>query len=220
MTTNTTKGRFDRLDLASILLVVGSAALNAALWSSLPDRIPTHFDLWGAVDDDMRRSIGAWVLPGSALVLLAVVRLLPLRMPEDWQERAAGSPMSAVGVLMTGLLTGLHVVCLWAALHPGESAARPLGVCLAVFWLAFSLLVPRVRRNTLVGIRTRWSLSSDENWARTHRFAGLVGAVAGVVALVGGISGTFPLVVAAIVLGALIPTVYSYWLARRLPPTA
>ncbi len=123
--------------------------------------------------------------------------------------------MAAVALLTTGLMVAMHAVCLWSALHPGATAARPLGLSLAVFWLATSLVLPRMRRNPLVGIRTTWTMQSDENWARTHRFAGQIGAVGGLVALVGALAGSFPVVVFAMIGTALPSVAYSYLLSRR-----
>lgn len=205
-------GRVDRVSLA---VCAGGAVLSGILWDRLPERIPVHFDLWGMPDGFAPRAIGAFALPVVGLFLVALLRVAPRRFEPSWRERADRSPMAEVGLLTSLLLTGLHSACLWSALHPGASAARPLGLCLALFWLATSLLLPRVRRNPLVGIRTSWSMASDENWARTHRFAGLLGTAGGVVALVGALVGYFPVVVFAVLGSALPSVVYSYLLSRR-----
>ena len=42
---------------------------------------------------------------------------------------------------------------------------------LGALFVMLGLVMPRVRRNPWVGVRTPWTLASDENWARTHRFA-------------------------------------------------
>ena len=56
---------------------------------------------------------------------------------------------------------------------------------MGAFLFALSFVMPRIRRNPVIGIRVAWTLASDENWARTHRFASYTFAAAGVVALVG-----------------------------------
>jgi uncharacterized membrane protein len=89
---------------------------------------------------------------------------------------------------------------------------------MGVFWIALSLAVPRVRRNPFVGIRTPWTLASDENWARTHHFAGYTFAAGGVIATGAALAGALPLVIGAIVVSALMPAVYSFLLTRRTSP--
>jgi hypothetical protein len=123
-------------------------------------------------------------------------------LPEGWRERLARSPTSAVAAVFATLLVSLHLTAVYAALHPGFARGRWLWLAVGLAWLALAQVMPRVRRNPLVGIRTAWTLSSDENWARTQAVLG-----AGVVALV------------ALLVSALAPALYSLVLARRLPPT-
>ena len=71
--------------------------------------------------------------------------------------------------------------------------------------------LPKCRRNGvvgIVGIKIPWTLSSDENWDKTHRFAGFVWIVCGAAAIVGG--WTKPVVaIVALVAMILLPVVYS-----------
>jgi len=209
------RSSFDGRDVISLGFLVGTGFITFALWSSLPERIPTHFGLTGEVDDTSTRAFGAVILPVVAGLLFIVLRVIPRFFAGSWRARAAASPMSLITMLTTGLIVGIHAVCLWAALHPGASGAAPLAVILGTFWIALSLVLPRVRRNPLVGIRTAWTLASDENWAKTHRFAGLVGVPAGLVVIAAGLAGSFPAAIAAIAVSALASAAYSFIESRR-----
>ena len=75
----------------------------------------------------------------------------------------------------------------------------------------------KVRKNFFLGIRTPWTLASDEVWAKTHRLGGwcfvLAGAIMIVMAFVGpGMSWLIYLIVAI----ALAPVVYSYFAYRNI----
>ena len=79
-------------------------------------------------------------------------------------------------------------------------------------------MIPRIKRNPVMGVRTPWTLTSDENWARTQRVGGYSMVLGGVVAAVFGVlGGTAGGVVAlvAIFVSALVPAAYSLVLARR-----
>jgi len=75
----------------------------------------------------------------------------------------------------------------------------------------------KFRKNFFVGIRTPWTLTSDVVWERTHRLAGWLFVLAGLVWIVGGLLHASPvvLVVAALAAG-FIPAIYSYFLYRRV----
>jgi uncharacterized membrane protein len=79
-------------------------------------------------------------------------------------------------------------------------------------------LTLRIQRNPVMGIRVAWTLASDENWARTHRFASYTFAASGVVGLLAGLAGgnaAAPVAIVALLVGALVPAVYSYVVARH-----
>lgn len=75
----------------------------------------------------------------------------------------------------------------------------------------------KVRKNFFIGIRTPWTLASDEVWSRTHRLGGKVFVLTGIFMIV-NIFVRFPgqTLVVAIVAAALIPVIYSYVIYRRI----
>ena len=116
------------------------------------------------------------------------------------------------------LIAAIHVLILYVAIVPGASLARAIWVVLGAFYIALGLIIPRIKRNPVMGIRTPWTLTSDENWARTQRVGGYSMVLGGVVAAVfGALGGTAGGVVAlvAIFVSALLPAGYSLLLARR-----
>jgi uncharacterized membrane protein len=205
----------DRLDLLSFGITGAAAIATAAVYDRLPDPMPTHFDAHGVANGWMPRAIGAFLLPAVALGLWALVRHGGGLLPPAWRERLAASPLSAVALLLTGLLGALQGLLLRAALTPGANLGSGVWLLLGAFFVLFGLLAPRVRRNPWIGIRTPWTLSSDENWAKTHRFAGYTMTAGGLLAMVAALVGAPVLGLVFILGGALTPALYSWNLARR-----
>lgn len=206
--------------------VVAAGALGSALlatafvYEKLPDPIATHFDLHGNPDGWMSRPWGAWFIPSFALVLWAVVRFLPAVLPRTEKQRLGSSAVvPLVASLVAVFMAMVHLVILRVALVPGASVNRPVFLALGALYVALGLLMPRVKRNGLVGVRTPWTLGSDENWARTHRVAGyamvLTGFLAGAAGAFGNATGA-ALAIVFLLAGGLVPAVYSLVLARRL----
>ena len=84
-------------------------------------------------------------------------------------------------------------------------------VLLGLLFLWVGNYFPKLRRNRTLGIKVSWTLGNEENWNRTHRFAGKLWVCCG---LVIAISAALPkgfvfLMVCAIVAAALVPCVYS-----------
>jgi uncharacterized membrane protein len=205
------RARLDGLDAVSAIVVAGSFVLTGLLYARLPDRVPIHFDIHGVADGFASRAIGAWLLPIFALVTAAILRFGPMLMRRGWRERLEGSPTSALALVLVVMLCGLHLVVLRLALTPALDAAPMLAAVLGVTWFALGQLMPRTRRNPIVGVRTRWTMASDENWARTHRVAGIAFTVGGAIALVAAAIPSMVVAVAAIVLSGLYPLL---WIRR------
>ena len=208
-------------DAVSAAAFLGTVTATAVVYPQLPDRIATHFDLHGRADGWMGRAAGAAVLPALALFTWAIVRFGAHLVPKDgWRERLAKSPVAAVAAVTMVALCAVHLAVLRFALPGGGSfdVARATLVVLGTMWIALGVLFPRVRRNPFIGIRTAWTLVSDENWARTHRVASYASVVGGLVALLAAATGgpqAFAAGMIAFIASALVPVVYSWVLARR-----
>jgi uncharacterized membrane protein len=203
-------------DLASLAILGGTVAVTAAIYEKLPPRIPTHFGLSGQADAWSSRAFGAWLLPAIALVVWLIVRFGGKIAGPLFRERLEASPVSLVAMLTVAFMSALHFVMMWSALHDSHGIGRALGVAMGIFWIVLAQVLPRVRRNPFVGVRTAWTLSSDENWARTHRFAGWTFTVGGLIALFASLAGAPSVALSAIIVSGLVPALYSWMLARRL----
>jgi uncharacterized membrane protein len=212
----TTSPRLDRNDAVSMSLFTGASVVTAALYARLPARVPVHFDLHGQVDGWMSRPFGAWILLVGTLVTWILVRFGSYVLPREWRARLESSPTSVLGMLLVALFAALQLVILYAALRPGHSMGVPLALALSAFWIVLGQILPRVRRNPFVGVRTTWTLTSDENWLRTHRLAGFTFTVGGLIGALAALIGLPAVAIVAILVSGLSPAVYSYFLARRL----
>lgn len=99
-------------------------------------------------------------------------------------------------------------VMLYSAMGVSFDMGRIVCSILGIMFIIIGNYLPKCRRNGVVGIKIPWTLSSDENWDKTHRFAGFVWIVCGAAAIVGG--WTKPVVaIVALVAMILLPVVYS-----------
>ena len=158
-----------------------------------------------------------------ALVLWAIVRFAPLVLPRRDKHNLKGNILPFASMLTAVFLAAVHVVVLYVALNPGVNVTRIVLLMSGLLFAALGLIMPRTKRNPVIGIRTKWTLTSDENWARTHRVAGysmVVGGILGGLCAMGGLVGGIPGFSIALLrlLGqhGIVPAVWS--LDVRAPP--
>jgi len=90
-------------------------------------------------------------------------------------------------------------------------------VLIGVLFLLVGNLMPRMRPNWFMGIRTPWTLSSESVWRKTHRLGGYCFMAMGLLMILSGFLGTgatFPYVVGVVVVFGFAPVVYSYFVWR------
>jgi uncharacterized membrane protein len=185
-------------------------AFGAAVYAQLPERVPSHWNIYGAVDGTIGR-LAAVLLPpaiiiGVWLLLLAVPRIDPLR----------SSYTSFVGILF---FAAVQVVVIGAALGWPVGVPQVIGVGAGLLFMVLGNEMGRLKPNWFAGIRTPWTLSDPENWRRTHRFGGKIFFVAGL--LIAAANLLLPATASAFVvlagtLGAAVLSVgYSYLLWRQ-----
>ena len=205
------------LDVLTAGVIAGTSALTAAGYSRLPDPMPTHFDGLGRPNGWMPRSTGAWVIIATTVAVVLVFRAAGAVLPRGWREGFAASPVRAVTLSLVVFLCGVQLLMLKAGLSPSPRLGGNVWLLVGALLVALGLVLPRTRRNPLIGVRTPFTLASDENWARTHRVAGYWMTLGGCAVMVAGFLGRPRLAVAGILVSAMAPVVWSWILARRGP---
>jgi uncharacterized membrane protein len=208
---------FKRSLMLGFVLVLVSFALDAWLYPHIPDPMPRRWDLAGHVVAYGPKSqfvfLQSAVMAATWLLLLVLPRISPhgFRMDQF---------LDVFGVVSAGLIAVLSflnaIVLLQAAGH-----VLPLS---AMIFVAIGLLMAflgnymgKLRKNFFIGVRTPWTLASDEVWARTHRLTGWVFAAAGLAIAADGMLGANVPFFCAVIIGAVLtPLVYSYVLYGRI----
>ena len=162
-----------------LLIVAAAVVASAVVYATLPDRIPTRWELSahpaGAVPEPngwSSRLWGAWGLPIFLLGMWALLIILPKIDPRGSNYAKFGGAFEGIILSIMLFLLGMHIIVLRAALGYPVAIQRVVPVGIGVLFVAMGNLLPRARPNWFVGIRTPWTLSSDRVWEKTHRLGG------------------------------------------------
>ena len=90
-------------------------------------------------------------------------------------------------------------------------------VGLGVLFILLGNYLSKIRQNYFIGIRVPWTLASEENWNKTHRFASWCFVATGIIILVEAFLIWYApvLIFTSIMLSALLPIVYSLLLFKK-----
>ena len=116
----------------------------------------------------------------------------------------------AVGVFLSAMIYP-------AAFEYPVDSNFTMGIMLGVMFTVIGNYLPKCRPNHTIGIRVPWTLSNDEVWNKTHRMAGPLWMVGGIIILIGTFTGWHQgyVIVAVLVVLGIVPVAYSYSAYRK-----
>ena len=156
----------------------------------LPDRIPAHY----GADNQVTRWGSKWetlLFPGISILfggMMWGIAKSAASGVKGENNRRASILCGTCGLAVFNVLT-LYFLC--ADFLQAENLSQlPVDLYqLTMGFLGLGLIVignrmPRLGRNSLVGLRTRWSLQDDETWKKSQRFGGIALVLGGLALLV------------------------------------
>jgi uncharacterized membrane protein len=207
----------DRANLLSYLFIIAAVGVAAWLYPGIPEQVPSHWNVRGEVDSYMPKPWGVVVLPLAAILVFIMMRLIPVISPNGYRTEPFANVMYIFQVAMVGFTSLVAILVLLEASGVNVHLNEVIFGALGALFIVIGNYLGKVRKNFFLGIRTPWTLASDEVWARTHRIAGRLFVLYGLIMLA-GMFVMIPPVVFLVMVGVivLVPVVYSYVVYRKV----
>ncbi|WP_224450502.1 SdpI family protein [Haloprofundus salilacus] len=203
---------------AAALFVVISGALSVIAAPELPAQLVIHWNAAGQPDGTMAKTPALALIPVLSAALLVLFAVIPRIGPLRENITSFRPVYDWFVVVFTAFMATLHGGIL--AFNLGYEFDFTLFVLAAVALLFYyaGILLSRAKRNWFIGIRTPWTLSSDEVWDQTHELGSRLFKLTAVIALIGLLFGEYAvyfLIIPAL-LTAGVTLVYSYYLYEQI----
>lgn len=215
-----------RRETPMLVILAGLWIASAVSWPLVDEPIPIHWDASGEVDRTGGKAEGLLMLPGITTGVYLLLAFLPRIDPARANYGLFAGTYSLIRFGTTAFLALVHGVVLATAFGADVDIALVLPVGLAGLFLLLGNAMGKVRPNYFAGVRTPWTLASVKSWNATHRVAGWVFMVAGVLFLGGLVireSWYVPAVLAVLGAAMVLVAGYSWWVWRsdpdRIPAT-
>jgi len=156
---------------------------------------------------------------GLPLIMLAVQWLCIIFTARDKGNHGRNQKMFrlvlwVIPIISNLSLLGLYAFALDVEFSPVVWTVVPMGLLFAVM----GNYMPKTRMNSTMGIKVPWAYSSEANWNATHRFAGKVWVIGGILVALCGLLPHLWAVISMIVLMlvlCIVPIVYSYHFYKK-----
>lgn len=178
--------------IATILMV------GMTLWAinGLPEsgEVPVHWNSKGEVDryasvDEAKLTL--WIMPAIGFFMGLILAIVPLIDPRKINLERSKRAYLAIWIATLGLMTITTGIVSFAisrgnTLDPNvmsEIIPSIVTGTTAILFIVIGNYLPKTRSNWFLGVRTPWTLSSDETWEKTHRISGRLFLIFGIICL-------------------------------------
>ena len=202
------------------LLLVIPFLVIAYVWDSLPQTIPVHFNIHGAAD----RWGGKWsifMLPVISIGTYLLMVFLPLIDPKRMDTADFSSMFYKIRSIFVIFFSAVSLFIIYITINGGidRGAAHWIPVAIFLFLSVLGNFMINIKPNWFMGIRTPWTLSSDNVWRKTHQLMGRVwfygGLVCAALSFFAPDRIADPLILVFVFGGVVLAFGYSFWLFRK-----
>ena len=202
-----------KLLTCTTLVILIPILAGILLWDRLPARMPTHWNATGEVDGWSSKPFAVFGLPG---ILLALHWLCVLGTAADPKKRNHSEKLlHLVHWITPALSVVLGAVTYLTALGQPVRIEVLLPLLTGLLFTIIGNYMPKCKQNYTIGIKIPWTLNSEENWNRTHRFAGRLWFLGGLLIIATSFLGNVWIFLTITLVMAFIPFLYSYALHRK-----
>ena len=191
----------------------------------LPDSVPMHFDInhqvdrWGSKYEML-------ILPIIVLIMGAVFIFVGKSLAKNEEHGNNNyNIFSTVSIAILAIFNVINIGLIYIALKGIENLSTGdidfLRILVFMFGLLFIIIgniVPKAKMNSILGLRTKWSMSSEEAWRKSQRFGGYSSIVVGILTIIESLifsdTTTIFVMLGLIFVMAIADTVYSYFASK------
>lgn len=206
------KKNLPKLIITSLIILI-PIVIGLILWDKLPDQVPVHWNINGEVDGFATKAQAVFLMP---LVLVAFQWICVLGTLLDPKKQNINDKMVTLVLWIIPIISLLCNSMVYAtALGNKVNVEIIMPLFMGALFVVIGNYLPKCKQSYTVGIKLPWTLDNEENWNKTHRLAGFLWVIGGVIIMATAFLGAFWLFFVVLIPMVIIPFVYSYLLYKK-----
>lgn len=188
------------MDTVLWVLTAATFLITAVAVQFMADKVPMHYNASGEIDRYGSRYEN-YIFPVMILifnifwvVFISFFRKKALKAEQEKERKEAQSSITVLGYAAVGttiMFLIMQCVFLMMAVSASEGQQRAefdiniiCNSMLAFLMVFLGNILPKTKRNSVVGVRTVWSMDNDTTWELSNRFGGKAMIVSGLLILI------------------------------------
>lgn len=180
-------------------------------WNRLPDTIATHFASDGTPNGFSSKTFTVLGIPAFIFAAHILCAFCPAIDPKHKNISPKMYRLILLICPICSIVCGAAIYGYALSLSMADwlNSTFFMNLLMGIIFFLIGNYLPKCHQNYTVGIKLPWTLADEGNWTLTHRFAGRLYAIAGILCIVNAflrLKWVLPAVLAAIL---FLPAVYS-----------
>lgn len=199
--------------IISSIITLLPIIFGLVVWERLPENIATSFG-WNGEATGYSSKIFAVV--GLPAILTFVNLICIFATNADPRRKNINNKVYSIVIGIVPVCSLICAACIYGnALGYRVNVENIMPVFVGIIILVLGFLLPKCKQNYTIGIKLPWTLYDEENWDKTHKLAGKLWIIGGIVMTIAGLLNFTLLFMIIVFVIVIIPTVYSYLLYRN-----
>lgn len=196
--------------IISILLTLFPIIFVIFFYNKLPQLIPTRFSFDGTILS-YQNKIFLFFVP----IIFTAINIFTITVIKN-DPKNIEVPNSIINIylILIPIFSNFIIIAsILFTLKYIDNFTSLLLILVAILLIVLGNYLPKCRSSYTIGIRTPWTLNDEENWRKTHKFAGKIFIIVGILFL---ISILFKFKYSYIFLFLLtLPPIYSFIIRKK-----
>ena len=205
--------KYWKLLIVTSLVTLLPMVAGLILWNQLPEQLPAHWNMAGEVDGWLGKPVFVFGMPALMAALQWVMVVVSGSDPKN--KNISDKVMQLILWLIPVLTIVLCTITYMTVLGLPVSVDIVMPIFMGLMFVIIGNYLPKCKQSYTVGIKVAWTLNSEENWYRTHRFAGILWVIGGILGMATAFVGGFVAFMVIMAIMTVAPVVYSYILYRK-----
>ena len=195
------------------LLTLVPVLIGLLMWNQLPEQVPIHFNIQGEADDYSGKAFAVFGLPFMMLIFHLICCFASSLDPKgkNYTDKMMKIVLGICPALSILLCSSVYLIAIGKGIRIGFIISLFEGI----LFIIVGNYLPKCKQTYTMGIKLPWTLNDEENWNKTHRLAGKLWVLGGVIICATAVMENFFVMITIALLMCIIPTVYSYSLFKN-----
>lgn len=206
-----------KISIAILILILFSFLIGIYFYPKMPEKMASHWNQYGEVDGYSNKFWGTFLIPFFLLLIFLFYILIPKIDPLKNNILKFINYYDTFFLIFFIFLIGVYLfIILWnISIKINPNRFFPVGLGILFIYVGF--LLKHAQRNWFVGIRTPWTLSSDNVWQKTHLLGSKLFIIAGIISFWGFffLKYSYLFVLIPVIGFSLYLIIYSYFLYQK-----